>query len=92
MSTPSSRLSKLAGHLGLGGASGPKTPRQNNRHELSPTYFLPKAASIEPDAEAIVHTTVNGKVLRRTYREFADRARGLGYFLKSKGYKRGTLL
>ncbi|KAI5814749.1 hypothetical protein BZA77DRAFT_266873 [Pyronema omphalodes] len=94
MSTPSSRLSKLAGHLGLGGGGtlAPKTPKQNNRHELSPTYFLPKAASIEPDAEAIVHTTVDGKVLRRTYREFADRARGLAYFLKSRGYKRVGIL
>lgn len=29
------------------------------------------------------------QLLRRTYMEFADRARGLGYFLKSSGYKRG---
>ncbi|KAF8251957.1 acetyl-CoA synthetase-like protein [Wilcoxina mikolae CBS 423.85] len=94
MSSPHSRLAKLAGHFW---AAPPKNdtkpkPKQNNRHELSPTYMLPRAASIEPHAEAIVHTTVNGKVLRRTYMEFADRARGLGYFLKSSGYKRVGIL
>lgn len=36
-----------------------------------------------------MHTTVNGKILRRSYEEYADRARGLGYYLKTHGYKRG---
>ena len=36
--------------------------------------------------------TANGKVLRRTYEEVADRARGLAYYLKKHGYKRVGIL
>ena len=61
-------------------------------HTLSPTFFLPRAASIEPEAEAIVHITANGAPLRRTYQEFADRARGLAYYLKTHGFKRVGVL
>lgn len=53
-------------------------------HTLSPTAFLPRAAAIEPHAEAIVHLTANGATLRRSYQEFADRARGLAYFLRTQ--------
>ncbi|RMD40844.1 hypothetical protein DV735_g4268, partial [Chaetothyriales sp. CBS 134920] len=63
-----------------------------NFHTLSPTFFLPRAAAIEPNAEAVVHTTSNGKVLRRTYREFADRSAGFAFYLKNKGYKRVGIL
>ena len=38
------------------------------------------------------HITANGKVLRRSYREFADRARGLAYFLLKHGLKRVGVL
>lgn len=62
---------------------------QSNR---SPTYFLPRAAEIEPDAEAIYHVSVNGKVVRRSYGEFADRARGLAYFLLKSNFKRVGIL
>jgi hypothetical protein len=91
MSSPQSRLSRLAGHLWAPPAEERPYPtrRSNHRHELSPTYFLPRAASIEPAAEAIVHTSTTGHVIRRSYQEFADRARGLGHFLKAEGYKRG---
>lgn len=61
-------------------------------HTLSPTLFLPRAASIEPHAEAIVHITANGATLRRSYQEFADRARGLAYYLKTHAYKRVGVL
>ncbi|KAL4965154.1 putative AMP-binding domain protein [Aspergillus stella-maris] len=44
------------------------------------------------DAEAIYHITANNQVLRRTYLEVADRARGLAYFLKKHGYKRVGIL
>ncbi|KUI65445.1 putative acyl-activating enzyme 1, peroxisomal [Cytospora mali] len=64
----------------------------NHIHTLSPTIFLPRAASIEPQAEAIVHITANGAILRRTYQEFADRARGLAYYLKTHGFKRVGVL
>ncbi|KAL1641246.1 hypothetical protein SLS58_006148 [Diplodia intermedia] len=63
-----------------------------NFHTLSPTSFLPRAAAIEPNAEAIHHVTANGRTLRRTYEEAADRARGLAYFLKKHAYKRVGIL
>ncbi|KAL4911532.1 hypothetical protein BDW74DRAFT_184823 [Aspergillus multicolor] len=43
-------------------------------------------------AEAIYHITANNQVLRRTYREAADRARGLAYFLKKHGFKKVGIL
>ncbi|KAH8778220.1 AMP dependent synthetase and ligase [Hyaloscypha sp. PMI_1271] len=46
----------------------------------------------EYDAEAIVHITSNGAFLRRMYTEFADRARGLAYFLLKHGFKRIGIL
>ncbi|KIX95606.1 uncharacterized protein Z520_08726 [Fonsecaea multimorphosa CBS 102226] len=63
-----------------------------NVHTLSPAFFLPRAASIEPDAPAIYHRTANNKILRRSYIEFADRARGFAYYIKKKGYKRIGIL
>ncbi|KAL7270317.1 hypothetical protein RUND412_006983 [Rhizina undulata] len=90
MSGPQGRLSKLASHLWAPPAQVRKV--ENNRAELSPTYFLPRAAAIEPNAEAIVHKTIDGKILRRTYMEFADRARGLAYYLKTHSYKRVGIL
>ncbi|TGZ79097.1 putative AMP-binding domain protein [Ascodesmis nigricans] len=90
MSGPQSRLSKIASHL-WAPHDAPK-PKPHNRAEMTPTYFLPRAAAIEPHAEAIVHTTVNGKILRRSYIEYADRARGLAYYLKAHGYKRVGIL
>ena len=46
----------------------------------------------QAQAEAIYHVTANNKVLRRSYQEFADRARGLAYYLKSHAYKRVGVL
>ena len=43
-------------------------------------------------AEAIYHITANNQELRRTYVEFADRARGLAYFLKKHGFKKVGIL
>ncbi|KAI1360638.1 2-succinylbenzoate-CoA ligase [Xylaria arbuscula] len=93
MSGPTSRLKSILGHLG---GTSTKSPagydHTHHLHELSPTFFLERAAAIEPDAEAIYHITANGKVLRRSYREFADRARGLAYFLLKRGLKRVGVL
>ena len=61
-------------------------------HQLSPTYFLERAAAIEPDAVAIHHVSSNGRELRRSYAEMADRARGLAYFLRSRGHRRVGIL
>ncbi|KAI1384530.1 acetyl-CoA synthetase-like protein [Hypoxylon trugodes] len=89
MSTPTSRLRNILSHLG---PATPKSPvgvdHSYHIHQLSPTIFLERAAAIEPDAQAIYHVTANDKVLRRSYREFADRARGLAYYLQKHGYKR----
>ncbi|KAL8370471.1 hypothetical protein RB595_000714 [Gaeumannomyces hyphopodioides] len=105
MSGPPSRLRAVLGHLGLVDKATEQQqqqlelqqqPRQKQHqhhlHPLSPTFFLERAASIEPDAEAVVHVTANGKTLRRSYAELADRARGLAYYLLAKGYRRVGIL
>ncbi|KAJ4141417.1 hypothetical protein NW768_000628 [Fusarium equiseti] len=86
MSDPPSRLRSILNHL------RPHPAAPVNFHTLSPTTFLERAASIEPDAEAIFHITVNGAVLRRSYAEFADRARGLAYYFLKHGYRRVGIL
>jgi hypothetical protein len=45
MSGAKSRLSGLLGHFVSGGAENHRL----NFHTLSPTYFLPRAAAIEPE-------------------------------------------
>ncbi|KAI9812203.1 MAG: Acyl-CoA synthetase member 3, mitochondrial [Pycnora praestabilis] len=100
MSGAQSRLSKLAAHFLPSSTSStlipdpPKTEykHRHNIHSLSPTFFLSRAAAIEPDAEAIYHVTANNKILRRSYQETADRARGLAYYLAKHGYKRVGIL
>ncbi|KAF5010555.1 hypothetical protein FDECE_3297 [Fusarium decemcellulare] len=86
MSSPPSRIRSILNHLRPHPAAPP------NFHTLSPTTFLERAASIEPDAEAIFHITVNGAVLRRSYAEFADRARGLAYYFLKHSYRRVGIL
>lgn len=93
MSGATSRLKSLLGHL----ASSATTPpteyvHTHHIHQLSPTTFLERAAAIEPDAPAIYHVTANNQVLRRSYIEFADRARGLAYYLVKHGFKRVGIL
>lgn len=99
MSGAKARLSKVAGHLYPAAGSTDVTGsspsnRQTHVHHLplSPTQFLPRASVIEPDAPAINHITADGKVLRRTYQEFADRARGLAYHLLKSGRRRVGIL
>lgn len=85
--SPPSRLRNILGHLLPGGAEP-----AHHIHHLSPTFFLERAAAIEPEAEAVYHVTRNNKILRRSYMELADRARGLAYYLKKNGFKRVGLL
>ncbi|KAK6500706.1 Acyl-CoA synthetase member 3, mitochondrial [Arthrobotrys conoides] len=93
MSGAVSRLSQLASQLlAAGNSFNPFQGQKSHLHTLSPTYFLPRAAAIEPDATAIVHITANNKTLRRTYQELADRARGLAYYLKAHNFKRVGIL
>jgi len=51
MSSPQSRLSKLAAHFlpSSSPAANAASQHRNNYHTLSPTFFLPRAAAIEPD-------------------------------------------
>ncbi|KAL2430361.1 Acetate/butyrate-CoA ligase AAE7, peroxisomal [Exophiala dermatitidis] len=90
-SSPSTNQSKSIDDLTIDGHKV-GTPSWFNNHTLSPAFFLPRAAAIEPAAPAIYHRTANNKILRRTYIEFADRARGFAYYLKKKGYKRVGIL
>ncbi|KAG6036612.1 hypothetical protein E4U40_000607 [Claviceps sp. LM458 group G5] len=74
MPGPSSRIQSVLGHL---------LPASPISHiHLSPTFFLERAATVEPNAEAILHMTPEGVTLRRSYQAFADRARGLAYYLQ----------
>ncbi|KAL9583046.1 MAG: hypothetical protein Q9203_005242 [Teloschistes exilis] len=93
MSGPKSRISQLAAQLlPSSHLSNANFEHRHNVHTLSPTLFLPRAAAIEPKAEAIYHVTSNGKILRRSYQETADRAKGLAYFVKKYGHERVGIL
>lgn len=99
MEAAARRLSALATQFLPSTGSPAKTERLSandshgyNTHELSPTFFLPRAAAIEPEAPAIYHVTANKKILRRSYRETADRARGLAYYLRHHSFKRVGIL
>ncbi|KAJ5183540.1 hypothetical protein N7492_001156 [Penicillium capsulatum] len=87
MSGVKARLSGLLGHF-----SSAPVEHNFNRHTLSPTFFLPRAAAIEPDAEAIYHVTADNQVLRRTYKETSERVQGLAYYIKERGYRRVGIL
>ncbi|KAG5972214.1 hypothetical protein E4U56_006224 [Claviceps arundinis] len=86
MPGPSSRIQSVLGHL----LPTPQTPP--HIHHLSPTFFLERAAAIEPNAEAIFHITPEGVTLRRSYQVFADRARGLAYYLQKNKLSRVGIL
>ncbi|KAG6035940.1 hypothetical protein E4U19_004046 [Claviceps sp. Clav32 group G5] len=86
MPGPSSRIQSVLGHL----LPTPHTPP--HIHHLSPTFFLERAADIEPNAEAIFHITPDGVTLRRSYQVFADRARGLAYYLQKNQLSRVGIL
>ncbi|PSK60155.1 hypothetical protein B9Z65_1053 [Elsinoe australis] len=90
MSSAARRLAAFASQLLP--SSSIEYSHQHHIHQLSPTFFLPRAAAIEPDAIALYHVTANKKVLRRSYQEASDRARGLGYYLRHHGYKRVGIL
>lgn len=86
MSGPTSRIRSIVNHL------LPSAPTPPHIHHLSPTVFLERAASIEPNADAVLHITANGVTIRRSYQVTADRARGLAYYLKKHGLKRIGIL
>ncbi|KAF2249128.1 acetyl-CoA synthetase-like protein [Trematosphaeria pertusa] len=101
--SPLDRLQKLASHFtSATPVPGSETKihpgdsheyhHRHNFHTLSPTAFLWRAASIEPHAIAVYHKTANEKILRRSYEELADRARGLAYYLHKHNHKRVGIL
>ncbi|PNY24090.1 acyl-activating enzyme 1, peroxisomal [Tolypocladium capitatum] len=85
MSGPPSRIRSILNHL----LPAPAPP---HIHHLSPTFFLERAAAVEPKAEAIFHITANGVAIRRSYKDFAARAVGLAYYLKKHGHTRVGIL
>ncbi|KAK5125471.1 hypothetical protein LTR85_000580 [Meristemomyces frigidus] len=103
MSSALKRLSSFAAHFAPSSSSptvadppSSSTPNtyehRHHIHQLSPTFFLWRAAQVEPDAIAVYHKTANDVILRRTYAETAERATGLAYYLRKKGYKRVGIL
>jgi acyl-CoA synthetase (AMP-forming)/AMP-acid ligase II len=105
MSSAFKRLSSLAAHFSPSSSSPtvPSAPdssasgtdsfnHRHHIHQLSPTVFLPRAAAIEPEACFLYHVTANKQILRRSYQEAADRARGLAYFLLKHEYRRVGIL
>ncbi|KAI7176633.1 hypothetical protein KC352_g24095, partial [Hortaea werneckii] len=104
MTSALSRLATLASHFAPSSTSPtpadnsptPQRPLHSHQpphiHQLSPTFFLWRAAQIEPSAPCIYHTNSLGQIIQRSYLETADRARGLAYFLRKNGFKRVGIL
>ncbi|BFZ55842.1 hypothetical protein PYCC9005_002883 [Savitreella phatthalungensis] len=74
------RLEQLQKHL------RPAPGWRRNFHDLNPTAFLPRAAEIMPDGLAIVHRSASEKDIQYTYRQFAERASDLAYYVKSHAF------
>jgi acyl-CoA synthetase (AMP-forming)/AMP-acid ligase II len=85
----SSRLNQLLSHITPSSSSSqPKHPPWY--HPLNPTYFLPRAASIYGNAQAVQHRTAANIDITRSYNELSSRAAGLAYYLREEmGLKRG---
>ncbi|KAM4060162.1 AMP-binding enzyme [Hirsutella rhossiliensis] len=86
MSGPPSRIRSILNHL------LPQSPNPPHIHHLSPTFFLERAAAIEPNAHAVFHITASGVTLRRSYQDLATRVIGLAYYLKNHGLTRVGVL
>jgi acyl-CoA synthetase (AMP-forming)/AMP-acid ligase II len=89
MSSPPSRIKSILNHLRPTSTSSNPPP---HIHHLSPTFFLQRAAAIEPTADAVYHVNAAGATVQRNYAQTADRARGLAYYLKKHGFKRVGIL
>ncbi|POR37967.1 Putative acyl-activating enzyme 1, peroxisomal, partial [Tolypocladium paradoxum] len=89
MAGPPSRIRSILNHLL---PPPPPPPPPPHIHHLSPTFFLERAAAVEPDADAIFHIATNGVTIRRSYKGFAARAIGLAYYLQKRGHTRVGIL
>uniref|UniRef100_A0A060SZ16 ARAD1C01716p n=1 Tax=Blastobotrys adeninivorans TaxID=409370 RepID=A0A060SZ16_BLAAD len=88
MTNARARLSVLTRHLTTSALS----PEPVHIHQLNPTFFLPKAAEIEPNALAEVHKSRTNTDVRFTYRQFSARVVALAHYFKHHGYKRIAIL
>lgn len=61
-------------------------------HDLNPTYFLQRAALIEPNARAIVHKARNGRIESFTYQQMERRVAALANFFQKHQLKRVAIL
>lgn len=66
--------------------------RAVNFHPLNPTFFLPRAAAIDPAAIAVVHRNRAGNHLKYTYAQHSDRVQRLAAYFKKQNYKRIAIL
>lgn len=83
------RLKQVVAHISPFSTSKP-APKKHHSHELNPTYFLPKAAQINPDQLAVLHYTSRNVRLERSYLTFAERAKNLAYYLRERCYTSGN--
>ena len=90
MSSTLQRLSSLASQLPPLGSNN--TSPKPHIHQLSPTHFLPRAATIEPHARSVYHRTSTGRIITYTYADTARRAAGLTYYLRRRSLKRVGIL
>jgi long-subunit acyl-CoA synthetase (AMP-forming) len=82
------RLKQVVSHL-IPDKSNPK-PAVHYKHELNPTYFLYKAAQINPGQQAILHYTSIDTRIERDYATFSERAKNLSYYLRDRCFKQGN--
>ncbi|KAA8911617.1 hypothetical protein TRICI_003775 [Trichomonascus ciferrii] len=91
MSGATNRLRQVLTHLSprrcSSTSSGPVY-----KHELNPTYFLPRSATIEPRAPAVVHLSRTGNEVRYDYQQLSERVAGLAHFFKRNNLKRIAIL
>lgn len=89
-----SRLSAILAHINPRTAADSTESLDNapHVHQLSPTFFLQRAAQLEPNALAVYHVTANDVELQRTYAELAQRAQALASYLRSRGWTRVGVL
>ena len=72
--TMTHRLEQINSHLSFN--------RPINYHDLNPTYFLPRAAEIEPNAIAIVHKSRDGAEYKLSYNQFSTMVMYLAHYFK----------
>lgn len=70
MSGAQFRLSKLASHF-LPSPPSTEYQHRHNIHTLSPTFFLPRAAAVEPDVRGLPPTHSYNQLLDKIFSQLA---------------------